>query len=41
MILVDEHSANEDVESASSISSGNTFGIQDTVTIDWPLSSYL
>lgn len=41
MIFVDEYSASEDLETPSSTSSGNTFGIQDSVNIVWPLCYYL
>lgn len=41
VIFVDEHSASEDLETRSSTSSENTFGIQDTVNIAWPLSLYI
>lgn len=37
VISVDEHSPSEDLETPSSTSSGNTFGIQDTVNIAWPI----
>lgn len=38
-MFVDEHSTSEDLETHLSTSSGNIFGIQDTVNIVWPLCS--
>lgn len=39
MIFVDECSASEDWQTPSSTTSENTFGIQEMVNINWPLSA--